>query len=154
MILAAHGIRLHVPDAYEARIYRRRDGSATLHLASFALPASDADFGTRATAAMPAGASFVSVTEYIPGGSVVPGEGLFADQGLPLPLEPRGFHPDAMNRPRPGRLGYQHFFTESGRPFCLFAVVRRSAVGASARAHAAHVARLSGVLETLAIAPR
>jgi len=155
MILEAHGIKLHVPDDYEARIYRRRDGTATLHLGSFALPARDADFGTRATGVMPAGSAFVSVTEYMPSRSLTPGVGLFAHRGIPLPLDPRRFHPDALNRPRPGRVGHQQFFTEGGRPFCLFAVVRRpGASGTSARAHAAHIAGLTHALSTLAISPR
>jgi hypothetical protein len=155
MILEAHGLKLHVPNDYEARIFKRPDGSCTLHLGSFALPTHDADFGTRATGLMPAGSAFVAVTEYLPGGSLTPGSGLFAHTGIPLPLDPRRFHPDTLNRPRPGRLGYQRFFTEAGRPFCLFAVVRRpSASRASARALAPHVAGLNNALGTLTIAPR
>ena len=92
----------------------------------------------------------MTVTEYMPGRSLAPGVGLFAHRGIPVPLDPRRFHPDALNRPRPGRLGYQRFFTEAGRPFCLFAVVRRpSAAGASARAHVRHVAGLNEALSTL-----
>jgi hypothetical protein len=155
VILEAHGLKLRVPDDYEARIFKRPDGTATLHLGSFALPERDADFGTRATGLMPAASAFVAVTEYLPGGSLTPGAGLFARTGIPLPLDPRRFHPDALNRPRPGRLGYQQFFTEAGRPFCLFAVVRRPAAsGASKRALAPHVAGLNSALSTLSIAPR
>ena len=101
---------------------------------------------------MPSGSAFVSVTEYRPGGSLAPGVGLFSHRGIPLPLDPRRFHPDALNRPRPGRLGYQRFFTEAGRAFCLLAVVRRpSASRAGKHAHAGHVAGLNEALRTLKI---
>jgi hypothetical protein len=33
------------------------------------------------------------------------------------------FHPQAMQRPVPGASGMQRFFTDSGRAFCLYAVV-------------------------------
>jgi hypothetical protein len=44
----------------------------------------------------------------------------------------------------------QHFFTTDGRPFCLYAVVRRPARGHQATAAAEHQVRaMNGVLESV-----
>jgi len=40
-----------------------------------------------------------------------------------LPAAAGEFAPNQLQVARPGHLGVQRFFTESGRPFCLYAVV-------------------------------
>lgn len=136
MILRAHGIAIELPHGWEGRIYRRNHGDPTLHAASFPLPARDSDFGTEATSRMPPGGMFIALTEYRPGGDLQPGTGLFKPEGMPQPLDPRRFSPRALLRTRPGQSGFQHFFTHAGRPFCLYAVVRRAHGGVRASAAA------------------
>ena len=54
MRVAAHGIALDLPRRWEAHLYRLPGGDPLLHEASFPLPATDGDFGSGATAQMPA----------------------------------------------------------------------------------------------------
>ena len=112
MIVQAHGIRLDVPDGWEARIYRRPHGDPTLHTANFALPVDDGDFGAGAVLSMPLGGEFLCLTEYRPGDGLVPGRGLFAAGPLPLPLRSSHFRPRVLHVARSGSFGLQHFFTE------------------------------------------
>lgn len=150
MKVAAHGIAVDLPDGWEGRIFRRGKGDPTLHAATFALPFEDGEFGTRATAKMPAGATFLTITEYRPGQGLEPGKGLFAARAIPLPIPRSRFRPNHLLVARPGQRGFQHFFTDGGRPFCLYAVIHEPRLGA-ARADLGGVNR---VLETLRIEPR
>ena len=122
-VLEAHGLRIELPRGWSGRLFRRPGGGATLHAGDFQLPLDDGEFGDRSTAAMPAGASFVALTEYRPGAGLAPGEGLFASRRMPTALDPTRFSPRGLAHPRPGQAGMQHFFTVSGRPFCLYVVV-------------------------------
>jgi hypothetical protein len=123
MKLSAHGLEIELPRGWSGRVFRRSDRIATLHAGDFQLPLEDGEFGDRATSTMPAPASFVALTEYEPGSGLEPGVGLFAPRGFRLPLDPAGFSPRGLAHPRPGQAGMQHFFTGSGRPFCLYVVV-------------------------------
>jgi hypothetical protein len=155
MRLAAHRIEVELPDGWDGRIYRPGGGAPVLQAASFGLPASDGDFGSGATGLMPAGGAFLALKEYVPDRHLQPGHGLFAAQSLELPIDPRRFHPRALQVGRIGQAGMQHFFTTAGRPFCLYAVIStphaRSAHLASA---ADRVAELSRVASSLTIGAR
>lgn len=154
MRLAAHGIEIELPRGWEGRIYRRPRGDPTLHAGNFPLPARDGDFGTSATRGMPVGGIFLVLTEYRPGEGLEPGRGLFAADAIPLPLEPWQFRRGATLVGRRDHAGLQHFFTQGGRPFCLYAVLRH-APGARLRAAAAAsppVRALNRALSTVAIA--
>jgi hypothetical protein len=151
--LEAHGISVELPAGWEGRIYRRRDGDPTLHAANYALPGSDGDFGGLATERMPAGGSFLVLTEYRPGQGLEPGKGLFAAAAIPLPLDVRQFRARTLHVGRPGQVGFQHFFTAGERPFCLYAVARpRTRKGLTAAAAKPEVSAINRVLATVAIA--
>ena len=152
MRLAAHRIALDLPRGWEGRIYRRADEDPILHAANFALPATDGDFGSGATALMPARGAFVALKEYRPGPRLTPGAGLFAPRSIPLPLAPGRFHPRALQVGRAGQAGFQHFFTASGRPFCLYAVIETAAArSALATGTPDQVDELTRILSTLAL---
>lgn len=155
MRIAAHAIELELPRGWDGRLYRLAGSPPILHAASFPLPHQDGDFGSGATAAIPPGGAFLALKEYEPGPRLLPGVGLFASHGIPLPLMPEHFHPRALQVGRRGQAGLQRFFTASGRPFCLYAVIEsRGATSASvARAHD-RVGQLSGILKTLKIKER
>lgn len=149
MILAGHAIRVELPRGWSGRIFSRDQRSATLHAANYALALEDGEFGDRSTARMAPGACFVALTEYVPGGALQPGSGLYASAGPDLPLDPARFSGRALAHPRPGQAGAQQFFTLAGRPFCLYVV----AAGDRAQrrrvlTHADHV------LRALHVAPR
>ena len=123
MILEAHGIRLELPAHWSGRVFRRAAGNATLHAASFPLTLDDGEFGDASTARMPVGASFLALTEYVPGAGLFAGQGLFAPRRVALPLEPTRFSIKGLAHPRAGQAGSQQFFSTAGRPFCLYVVI-------------------------------
>lgn len=145
--LRAFGVSAAVPAGWEARAFRHPEGEPTLHVATFALPASDGEFGTRATNTMPLHALFLSLTEYRTGRRLTPGQGLFA-AAAPGSLAPHELSDRALLRPRPGQRGVQRFFSASGRAFCLYVVV-----SGTARTHA-HLNAASELLRTLRVEPR
>lgn len=122
-VLEAHGLRVELARGWSGRVFRRPAGGATLHAGDFQLPFDDGEFGDRSTALMPAGASFLALTEYLPGAGLEPGRGLFGSRRLPTTLDPTAFRRTGMAHPRPGQAGMQHFFTAAGRPFCLYVVL-------------------------------
>lgn len=123
MRLAAHGLRMELPAGWDARIFRPAGGEPTLHAASFALPARDGDFGSRATELMPSGGVFLAVTAYAADDHLRPGQGLFGARGVPA-LKQADFRHDQLVVQAPGRLGVQRFFTLGDHPLCAYAVVR------------------------------
>jgi hypothetical protein len=122
--LESFGISLDVPEGWEARAFRFDGGEPTIHLASFLLPPSDGDFGTRATGAMPHNGLFLVVTEY----AVTPAElkrGIFA-QRPPKRLDAEMLSERTLLRPLAGQRGMQRFFSTMGRAFCLYVVAGRN----------------------------
>lgn len=93
---------------------------ATLHAGTFALPSQRGDFGSGAVDRMGTTDSFVALLEY---GPEEVGRALFASQGLPRRLDPRQFSTSSLQRALPGQAGWQTFFTDHGRPFCLYVVL-------------------------------
>lgn len=146
MILGAHGISIELPPRWSGRISRRLGGGATLHAGDFPLVLDDGEFGDASTARMPDGASFVALTEYLVGGGLEAGHGLFAADRIKLPLEPTAFAANRLAHPRRGQAGAQQFFTAGGRPFCLYVVL---AGGLSVRRR--QLAVLGRILATLRI---
>ena len=120
MKIAGHGLHIDVPRGWEARVYRRAEGDPTLHAGNFPLPMDDGDFGGRAVGRMTDGGIFIALTEYRP---ELDGKPLFSGPGLPLAVGDSELNPLALQRALPGQSGVQRFFTEAGRPFCLYLVV-------------------------------
>jgi hypothetical protein len=122
--LSAHGLAIGLPAGWEGRIQRRdvtaaaERTHAVVHLANFALPEQRDDFGGGVTPAMRSPDVFVVLFEYGPESVGTP---LFAKQGLPR-VTPDLFGSKRLQRPLPGQVGCQQFFTANGRPFCLYVV--------------------------------
>jgi hypothetical protein len=139
MDLSGYGITTTLPAGWEGRIMRRSspalgegggpsprynaDGAPAdetfpvVHLANFAIPDDRGDFGSGAVELMHRDNLFITLFEYGPESL---GQPLFATQGMPRQLSADDFRPNALQRTIAGQSGYQQFFTESGRPFCLF----------------------------------
>jgi hypothetical protein len=140
--VAAHGLRVHLPARWEARLFLR-DATAgegesvnpVLHLANFALPPGRGDFGSGAVEQMGAAHAFVALLEY---DAAEAGTPLFAARGMPRPAL-RDFARNALQRPLRGQLGCQRFFTEHGRAFSLYVVLGSGQ----------HAARLLGEVRTV-----
>ena len=137
MRIHAHGLAVDLPAGWDGRISRRAAAYPVMHAASFRLPAEDGDFAVAAIQAMPADGVVVALVEYAP---ELAGSGLFEPQGFPQSLTDADFHPSAMLRRRPGHRGVQRFFTDAGRPFCLYAVLGPDATAAQANSLVAAVA--------------
>jgi hypothetical protein len=119
--LAAYGISLELPSAWDGYAFRHEGGEPTVHVASFRLPHSDGEFGSRATAAMPSDGLFLALTEYSVDGVRVD-HGIFAGQP-PRTLRGDQLSPHTLLRPVAGQRGTQRFFSSSDRAFCLYVVV-------------------------------
>lgn len=134
MQVRGFGIRADLPRGWEAALRTAapeppaRDEAATLsaptapvlHAGTFPLPTERGDFGSGAVETMQDGDTFVALLEYDQEEADTP---LFAAQGLPRRLDPRRFHSRSLQRVLPGQAGYQTFFTEGGRAFCLYVVL-------------------------------
>ena len=136
-VLDQSGITVTLPAGWEGRIYRRaaeapsaQAGQAgpsgpsertntVVHVANFPLAPDVADYGGGAVEIMTNRDLLVVLCEFGPS-SV--GQPLFADQGLPR-LTPDDFGTHSMQRVIEGQGGAQRFFTEAGRPFCLYVVL-------------------------------
>jgi hypothetical protein len=90
-----------------------------LHLANFSLPRGRGDFGTGAVEQMRSHHAFVSLFEYERGES---GRALFATAGLPMP-QAAEFSASALQRRLAGQGGWQRFFHQDGRAFCVYVVL-------------------------------
>jgi hypothetical protein len=91
---------------------------SVVHLANFPLPEQRDDFGGGVTPLMRSPDVFVVLFEYGPDSLGTP---LFAAQGVPV-VRPDMFGSKRLQRPLPGQLGCQQFFTANGRAFCLYVV--------------------------------
>lgn len=161
--LRGHGLAGTLPGGWDGRITLRNDGELesyrapgagasfvavpqpVLHVANFALPEERGDFGSGAVELMGARDVFVVLFEFGPESVGTP---LFARRGMPRELRPSDFSETTLRRGIRGQAGYQEFFTEAGRAFCLYVVL-----GASA-ARNRLVAMVNQVLATVRIEPR
>ncbi len=147
--LSAHGLAVGLPAGWEGRIQRRlataasEQTHAVVHLANFALPEERDDFGGGVTPAMRSSDVLVVLFEYGPESA---GSRLFAAQGMPR-VSADMFGSKRLQRPLPGQLGCQRFFTANGRQFCLYVV-------AGSRVYLARiVAEVNAVLADVAVGP-
>jgi len=123
--LQAHGISAQLPSGFEGQIFQRQATGAEVarpvaQFATFALPPQVGDFGGGAVNLMGPSDIFVVLFQYGPEST---GTALFARQGMPRQLGTGDFHPFTLRRGLPGQSGTQWFFTESGKPFTLYAVL-------------------------------
>jgi hypothetical protein len=143
--LRGHGLGSALPAGWDGRITVRNDGRPeslqadsgvgafvaepfpVLHAANFALPEERGDFGGGAVELMGARDVFVVLFEFGPDATGTP---LFAAQGMPRSLRPSDFDETTLRRGIRGQAGYQAFFQESGRAFCLYVVLGAAAARA------------------------
>jgi hypothetical protein len=160
--LSGQGVTVDLPPGWEGKIFRRpasgevtsadtgppaAPGSTThtvVQLASIPLPPGTGDFGSGAVERLGANDALVVVFEY---DAISANAMLFQTRGLPRDLDPDAFSPDVLQRTRPHQAGAQLFFTEAGRPCCLYVVL-----GRYANRHQV-VPHVNEVLRTLRIEP-
>lgn len=145
--LQAHGISAQLPSGFEGQIFQRQMSPPEVarpvaQFATFALPIQVGDFGGGAVNLMGPGDIFVVLFQYGPESL---GTALFARQGMPRQLGTGDFRPFTLRRGLPGQSGTQWFFTESGKPFTLYAVL------GSHLARAQLVPRLNALLQGVTV---
>jgi hypothetical protein len=138
--LNAHGLSVDTPGGWEGRIFRRPQsgevsaaseapgppappGELTfpvLHASTIALPNDVADYASEAVVRLGPSDAIVVLKEFAPSNA---GQPLFAAAGLPQSLDPEAFAPNVLQRRIRGQGGFQHFFHEAGRAFCLYVVL-------------------------------
>ncbi len=162
--LTAHGITVDVPPTWEGRIFARPEfgqvaanafdgapapqGERTnplVHLATVPMPLEVGDFGSGVVEQLALNDLFIVVKEFDPSSAAFP---LFRRAGMPLPLDPEEFSPNALQRTIPPQAGVQVFYNELGGAYCLYVVI-----GSFARR--VELAReASDVLATVRVTPR
>jgi len=126
MRVEAHGLRADTPIGWEVRITRHLPrepedvSKPVLHAATFPLPEGRGDFGSRAVEIMGPNDVFISLLEY---GDEAVNSALFSEGTLPRYIDPDRFGTNRLQRWIPNQAGYQDFFTENGRAFCLYIVI-------------------------------
>jgi hypothetical protein len=147
--LVAGGLRLEIPSGWEARVRRQapsqpgRPGNVLLHAATVPLPDQRGDFGSGVVERLGPDDAFLALLEY---DAKDASKVLFKAPRLPVP-KPSDFSPDVLQRTRAGNTGAQWFFSVSGRPFSLHAVL-----GSHAR-RAPGAAKLARLLQGLTVSP-
>lgn len=128
------GITVDLPEGWEADFFRRDPTPVPLgaehepevtttivHLANWPLPTERGDFGGGAVELMRLDDLLLVLFEY---GPAERGTELFSSTVVPWPLRATDFDANRLQRPLPGQLGLQQFFSSpSGRPYCLFVVL-------------------------------
>ena len=164
--LGTQGVTVELPPGFEGRAVRRAIGpdesvggaraqagagaatsartNVVLHASTVPLPAEVGDFGSNAVDSLGPDDVFLAVFEY---GAEAVGTQLFSQQGIPRSLDPAAFSPNILQRSIGGQSGAQQFFTESGRAFCMYAVL-----GSDARVPVL-VRKVNALLATLHIEP-
>jgi hypothetical protein len=161
--LRGHDLRCTLPAGWDGRISVRRDGAPEalkvagghelfvaqpepiVHLANFALPEERGDFGSGAVELMGDRDVFVVLFEYEPEATKT---ALFKTKGMPRSLAAADFDPTMLRRGIAGQAGFQTFFNEAGRAFCLYVVL-----GSSAGRNRL-IKLVNSVLATVQITPR
>ena len=83
-------------------------------------PSNVADYASDAVEDLGPSDSIVVLKEFAPTNA---GEVLFGAVGIPRSIDPDDFAPNALQRRIAGQGGYQHFFHEGERAFCLYVIL-------------------------------
>ena len=160
--LRGHEVACTLPAGWDGRITVRNEGAPeafrsgdtemfvatpqpVVHLANFGLPEERGDFGSGAVELMGTRDVLVVLFEYEPEAATTP---LFKRHGIPRRLSTNAFDATMLRRGIVGQAGYQTFFNEAGRAFCLYVVL------GSGQRRAPLVELVNSVLATVRIAPR
>jgi hypothetical protein len=123
--LAGHGISIGLPRGWEGTIFvpdlpAPAVNLPVLHATDKALSTGRSTFAPELAARAGATGVVIVLAEYDPR---LANEGLFATQGLSIPIRRTDLHPGAMQVPQPLQEGRQWFVSIRDRAFCLYVVV-------------------------------
>jgi hypothetical protein len=125
VIINGSGITVDLPTGWEGSIRppaTLSDGAirySVTHVANFPLPVVRGDYGSGAVDVMANGDVLIILLEFGPENV---GTALFSAE-RPSFLRASDFNRDMLQQRMEGQGGCQRFFTQAGRPFCLYIVV-------------------------------
>lgn len=145
--LRGAGLALDLPRGWHGAITDRGgdSGLPVVHAATVPLPVGRGDAGGGVVDRLGWADAFVGLLEHEPSSA---GGGLFAEQGLALPLSPDWLVRSLLQGMRPIQSGMQRFFTLQARAFGVFVVVGDHAAGARL------LGPVNRALATLVVEPR
>lgn len=161
--ISAHDLAVGVPAGWEGRIFRRPESGEVasaavsgppapmgersfpvMQVATVPLPIDIADYGSDVVADLGGTGALIVLKEF---DSAEVNELLFARLGMPDTLSTDDFSPTMLQRQLDGQAGYQVFFNQAGRAFCLYVVLGDFAQRVTV------VPLVNGVLQSISIAP-
>jgi hypothetical protein len=145
--LSAYGLAIAPPNGWETPGVAAPEGERSfpvVHVATIALPMDAADYGSDVVGDLGANDALIVLKEFDPAAAT---SKLFARSGMPRKLKFDAFDPSVLQRSLPGHAGYQAFFHEADRAFCLYIVL------GAYRQRAWVVPEINSVLSTLTIEP-
>ncbi len=127
-ILVSHGISIEVPRGWEGRFFvpdvpPPAVNLPVLHLTDTILSRERSSFAPELAARAGGTGVLIALLEFE---HTLADRGLYAPQGLNLPLLRERFHPRALQVPSRVQEGHQRFFSTHGRAFCLYVVLGTS----------------------------
>jgi len=149
-VLKGHGLSIDVPANWEGRIFvpalpAPAINLPILHLTDTVLPLQRSTYAPEVAARAGSSGALVALAEFE---DRLADRGLYAPQGLRLPLRRETFDTRALQLPNPSQEGHQRFFSQGGRAFCLY-VVLGTAPGVDWR-----LRTVNHALATLKVTPR
>ncbi len=124
-VLKGHGLAIEVPANWEGRIFvpalpPPALNLPILHLTDTVLPMQRSTYAPELAAQAGSKGALVALVEFE---ERLADRGLYAPQGLGLPLRRDRFHTRALQVPNPLQEGHQRFFSQGGRAFSLYVVL-------------------------------
>jgi hypothetical protein len=149
-LLMSQGLSIEVPPRWEGRIFlpdlpAPAVNLPIMHLTDATLSMVRSTYAPELAARAGSSGALVALVEFE---DRLADRGLYAAQGLHLPLRRDRFDAHALQLPDPSQQGHQRFFSQGGRAFCLY-VVLGIGPGADARLRAVNRA-----LATLKVTPK
>ena len=123
--LRGHGISIEIARGWEGRIFvpdlaPPAINLPILHLTDTVLTHERSSFAPELASRFGPSGALIALLEFE---GKLADRGLYAPQGLGLPLLEDHLHPNALQFPIPQQAGHQRFFSTRGRAFCLSVVM-------------------------------
>ena len=124
MRLTDHGLAVDIPRGWEARMFvpdlpPPAINLPVLHVSSAPLPTSRSSYAAEASRGLGDRGILFSLLEFE---AALANVGLYAAQGMPVPIRADELDHRAMQIPHPEQGGVQRFFSQAGRAFSLYVI--------------------------------
>jgi hypothetical protein len=123
--LERHGISIDIPRGWEGRIFvpdlpPPAINLPIMHVTDTVLTHERSSYAPELASRFGGTGALIALLEFE---GKLADKGLYAPQGLDLPLRAERLNPNALQFPIPDQAGHQYFFSARGRAFCLYVVM-------------------------------